>query len=213
MSTSKNIQEVIDTLANFHANAGANRDGFLSDASYSYAIKIGSSTYITSADKYWDGAAYTYLDKESDDMTVRGDLFMSEDFYHLGDADTYMRFVTDREIHVAGGKSLLDLDGTATVGKVYFNRNNANIDTIVKSAGLAATIAFFQGVSGSIAFGHSEPSSQLDVSGDIEVGSPDYFYMGDPSTDGTWRIGRSGNALSFQRRETGAFSIKYSIME
>lgn len=36
-------------------------------------------------------------------------------------------------------------------------------------------------------------------------------YWGDPNTDGSWRVGRSGNNLVFSRREAGSWVIKQTI--
>lgn len=36
-------------------------------------------------------------------------------------------------------------------------------------------------------------------------------YLGDSSTDGSWRMVRSGNNLVFERREGGAWVIKQTI--
>lgn len=62
-----------------------------------------------------------------------------------------------------------------------------------------------------VGVGLTDPSSELDVDGDIETGSADAFYFGDPLTDGTWRIKRDGNDLSFERRETGTWVFKMKI--
>ena len=50
--------------------------------------------------------------------------------------------------------------------------------------------------------------SRVIVAGDIEVGSTDGFYYGDPVTDTSWREIRSGTKLSFQRRESSAWVEK-----
>lgn len=55
------------------------------------------------------------------------------------------------------------------------------------------------------------PTSALDVVGDIETGSANAFYFGDPSTDGSWRLVRSGNDLVIERRVTGAWATKSTI--
>jgi hypothetical protein len=62
-----------------------------------------------------------------------------------------------------------------------------------------------------VGIGPSSPSSQLDVAGDIETGSSNAIYLGDPSTDGTWRIVRNGNYLVFERRESGGWVMKGSF--
>ena len=45
-------------------------------------------------------------------------------------------------------------------------------------------------------------------SNDVNTGSTSNFYFGDSATDGTWKIVRSGNNLSFQRRESGSYVEK-----
>jgi hypothetical protein len=65
---------------------------------------------------------------------------------------------------------------------------------------------------GRVGIGLSVPSSKLDVLGDIEIGSSDAFFLGDPDTNGSWKIQRNGNDLSFYRRESGSWgSPKYTI--
>ena len=64
---------------------------------------------------------------------------------------------------------------------------------------------------GEVGIGTATTSSQLDVAGDIETGSANAFYFGDPSTDGSWRIVRDGNDLSFERRETGTWTFKMKL--
>ena len=39
-------------------------------------------------------------------------------------------------------------------------------------------------------------------------GATDWIYLGDPTTNGTWRVGRNGNDLEFQRRESGNWISK-----
>lgn len=63
-------------------------------------------------------------------------------------------------------------------------------------------------LNGNVGIDTSGPSSKLDVAGDIEIGSADNFFYGDPTTDTTWKTVRSGTKLSFQRRETGAYVEK-----
>ncbi len=48
----------------------------------------------------------------------------------------------------------------------------------------------------------------LVLGADIEIGSADNFFYGDPLTDTTWKTVRSGTKLSFQRREAGAYVEK-----
>jgi len=65
---------------------------------------------------------------------------------------------------------------------------------------------------GDTSVGHTgAPTSALDVSGDIEVASGDFIYWGDPNTDGSWCLGRNGNNMIFQRRESGSWVVKQTI--
>jgi hypothetical protein len=47
--------------------------------------------------------------------------------------------------------------------------------------------------------------------GDVVASADDAFYLGDPDTDGTWRIIRDGNNLVHQRRESSAWVTKQTI--
>jgi hypothetical protein len=47
---------------------------------------------------------------------------------------------------------------------------------------------------------------------DVGINSDRAYYIGDPTTDGSWRIVRSGNDLQFQRREGGTWVNKGAIL-
>lgn len=59
-----------------------------------------------------------------------------------------------------------------------------------------------------VGIGVTGPTSKLDVAGDIEIGDANALYYGDPTTNDTWRTVRSGDDLSFQRREGGSYVEK-----
>lgn len=85
-----------------------------------------------------------------------------------------------------------------------------NVGLLVNATGGTTNYAaLFNG--GYVGILNSDPTSALDVAGSVEVGDADAFYMGDPTTDGTWRIVRSGTALEFQRRESGTWVYKMQI--
>ncbi len=46
---------------------------------------------------------------------------------------------------------------------------------------------------------------------DVKVDSASWYYFGDESTDGSWRIGRSGNNLVMERRESSSWVTKDTI--
>ena len=56
-----------------------------------------------------------------------------------------------------------------------------------------------------------EPTSMLDVAGSVEIGASDAYFLGDPTTDGTWRWIRDGNDFKAQRRESGSWVTKQTI--
>jgi hypothetical protein len=49
------------------------------------------------------------------------------------------------------------------------------------------------------------------LSGDVNVDSDSYHYFGASNVDGSWRIGRSGDDLVHQRRESGEWVTKDTI--
>lgn len=92
-------------------------------------------------------------------------------------------------------RALITLDGTTTqaIGLDLRTLSGATA-LIVNGAGAA-------------------PSSTLDVVGSVEISSSGNYYLGDPSTDGTWRTTRSGNSLVVQRRVSGTYNTWLEITE
>lgn len=72
--------------------------------------------------------------------------------------------------------------------------------------------------SGEVQIGPDTNTASLNVNGSItavgsvDVGNTEAFYMGDPNTNGSWRIIRSGNNLNFERREGGVWVAKTAIL-
>lgn len=62
-----------------------------------------------------------------------------------------------------------------------------------------------------VGIGVTSPTSALDVNGDAELSSTGSVYFGDPTTNDSWRIVRSGNNLVIQRRESGSYVTKSTI--
>jgi hypothetical protein len=60
-------------------------------------------------------------------------------------------------------------------------------------------------------------SAALYVIGGIATGesivqaAASYHYFGDSTTDGSWRMGRSGDDFIFQRREAGSWVTKQTV--
>jgi hypothetical protein len=86
----------------------------------------------------------------------------------------------------------------------YFTYSAITFWTTNESGGtLAERVRIGSG--GAVGIGTPSPSSKLDVAGDIETGSSNAFYMGDPNTDGTWKIQRYGTGLGFFQRASGSW--------
>jgi hypothetical protein len=56
-----------------------------------------------------------------------------------------------------------------------------------------------------------EDEDCFQFAGDVAVDAAKAFYLGNPTTDGTWRMIRSGNNLLMERRESGAYVTKQTI--
>lgn len=110
----------------------------------------------------------------------------------LRDPDDVIASLIDGSSTGESGLLQLYSSGTETV------RISASVDSYINSGS-------------NFGIGNSSPSSALDVTGDIETGSANAFYFGDPTTDGSWRIVRDGNDLSFERRETGTWVFKMKL--
>ena len=108
-----------------------------------------------------------------------------------------------------GSRKRMNVDGTGNAYGVYLDYTQAT--------GTGDHFGFYSDgetknyFSGKVGIGTTSPSSALDVAGDIETGSGDAFYFGDPATNGTWRIVRDGDDLSFERRELGVWVFKMKI--
>lgn len=54
-------------------------------------------------------------------------------------------------------------------------------------------------------------SGNITTTGNLVLGSSNAVYLGDETTDGSWRIVRSGSNLVFERRESSAWLSKISM--
>lgn len=46
------------------------------------------------------------------------------------------------------------------------------------------------------------------IGNEVILGSDGAIYLGNPNTNGTWKIVINGNDLEFQKRESGVFVMK-----
>ncbi len=86
------------------------------------------------------------------------------------------------------------------------NESGTDNDSYIK--GLTDDNLFYVDASADkVGIGVAAPTSKLDVAGDVEITSNLYYYIGDPSTNGSWRIGQgAGTDLLFQRRDAGVWT-------
>ena len=47
---------------------------------------------------------------------------------------------------------------------------------------------------------------------DVSLLNGQYLYFGAPTTDGTWRVSVSGANLIFERRITGSYTTKWTVL-
>jgi hypothetical protein len=62
---------------------------------------------------------------------------------------------------------------------------------------------------GKVGIGTWSPEHTLEVVGDVQVNS--YFYFGDESTDGNWRVSVIAGKLTFEKREAGVWVSKMEM--
>ena len=118
---------------------------------------------------------------------------------------------TGADLSATGGSGQfvkqLTTGGAFTVGEITSGELSNALASPPSIGSVNPNSAFFT----SIGLNVTSPSSALDVSGDIELGDSDAIVLGDPNTDGSWRIIRNGNDLVFQRRESAAWVTKQTI--
>ncbi len=146
----------------------------------------------------------TFFVKDNGDAELKGNLRLSTG---VGADNNITFFDAEYKMGVAGtnlritSKGSLELKAGSVVG----------LEDILFLDAANAVKATFETNTGDFGIGTIAPSSKLDVVGDVEINSTNAFYLGDPGTDGTWRIIRSGDDLLMQQREAGVFNTKQTI--
>jgi len=104
----------------------------------------------------------------------------------------------ERRLQVGTGLTLTDggANGDLTIGVDEANIDHDSLSNFVANEHIDWTGA----------------SQHLKTSDDVEIGSAAAFYLGDPTTDGSWRMIRSGNDLLMERRESAAWVTKQTIV-
>ncbi|MCB2221617.1 MAG: hypothetical protein KQI35_14570 [Bacteroidetes bacterium] len=128
-----------------------------------------------------------------------------------------------RTLHMVYGDTpgiRLDQDGSmgypSQVWDVYGNEANFMISDITNGSAYCFriqpgtptnTLTLRSG--GKVGIGTWSPEHTLEVAGDAQVNS--YFYFGDESTDGNWRVSVVAGKLTFEKREGGVWNTKMEM--
>jgi len=59
--------------------------------------------------------------------------------------------------------------------------------------------------------GSLEATTRIETAGSVEIGSNQNYYIGSPTTDGTWFLARDGNDFVWKRRESGSYATKHRL--
>jgi hypothetical protein len=83
--------------------------------------------------------------------------------------------------------------------------------------GAVTELMTLNGTTGMLGINNNNPQEKLDVighikaSGNVRIGSSNAFYLGDPTTTGSWRIIRDGSDLKFQKYNGSTWDTKQTI--
>ncbi len=116
-------------------------------------------------------------------------------------------------------------DASGNYGATAMGRNievsgNTSVGINLYGDSTARTVAednVFVVMGGNVGIGLVDPAHQLDIEGTFRTGanmlmsSDSNIFFGGHETDGTWKIQRDGDNLTFQRRESGSWVIKETI--
>lgn len=100
-----------------------------------------------------------------------------------------------------------DFDG----GDEYYRIKDLDAGTspLTLQAPAVNNAIFVKGTSGNVGLGTNNPEHKLEVTGDAQFN--DYFYFGDESTDGNWRVSVVGGKLTFEKRVAGVWINKLEL--
>jgi hypothetical protein len=91
----------------------------------------------------------------------------------------------------------------------FFVKEVTNSNTIPFKIGNSGPLNSLFLQNSTVGIGESSTSNTLDVSGDVEISS--YLYIGDESTDLSWRISNINGTLTFELRENGIWQTAFEM--
>jgi hypothetical protein len=116
------------------------------------------------------------------DLHVEGDAAFAEYLRHVGDIDTYLRWLTDWFEFRAGNRTMITASA-GTPSSVVINENSYDLDFRVESDN-AAYALFVKGSNGRVGIGVSNPDYELDVHGNMGVNQ--IIYHSDDAGENTY---------------------------
>ena len=108
------------------------------------------------------------------------------------------------------------MGGTKGVLTSPYFQPSTNYNSVDGSSGITQSIALLKGtayIKNGIVTNYSTFTigTGIEIDGDLDLSSTSFIYFGDPSTDGSWRLGISGSNLSFDHRVSGSWTNKQTI--
>jgi len=197
-----------------------------STAQFTASLTIGGASPGTSADLgrfvtltlVSDGRSWLALDTETSGTTAALDQAIFSGIYWVNDATIQAEGLTWRTVEqVASVTEYVPEDQRDFPFKHYGNilakGRIVAAGTDPATAPAAGTITAGGGVlraAGQIV-SYSTAVDSIQTAGGVTVASDNWLYLGAATTDGTWRIGRDGNNLVHQRRESGTYITKATV--
>jgi hypothetical protein len=143
----------------------------------------------------------------------------SSDTWTIGRVGVGATYSSNRMRYVYGANEMfaIYIDGGIQIGGTYgtspgngalniTSNSSSVVPLTVKGAnGQTANLQEWQNTSGTV-------KASVSPSGDFTTNSTGWMYFGDASTDGTWRMGRSGDDFIHQRRESGVWVTKMQVL-
>lgn len=196
--------------------------GYAADAAITYILlcrtQTAAGTFTTTG---FDGELYFYRGSTTAGNNTHRVSVAAKNAYSAYHAT---RFNSDGGValllvtcYVGGVQYLALQTGVISACDIYASgRAWGAYPTVVAAGSVSSVVNYAQPyitttTAGAVGIGTNSPSSMLDVAGDIETGSTNAFYFGDPTTDGTWKMVRNGSNLEVQVRVSGSYVAKTVI--
>ena len=165
----------------------------------SYAIRF-SGPYATSAN-----------------ISLNFPNFVETTQFHTYSGAANNEILIDSDNSFDSSLSIMESSGTGsdsnfgTTGNGFRFRHDGSENKLYIETGNSASVSssvVIDRTNQRVGIGEASPTELLEVNGNIEIPTANYFIMGPAVTDGSWRFRVSGNNLVFERRESSAWVNK-----